>query len=95
MSAKPLLGWDGKPISVKPEPDPNVNPCIAEYGPYPYDAGKTMCKSCAHIIELYAARTVYECALRGIKGRHRARWPACAKFEERTEGPIPVYDKRG
>lgn len=74
------------------------NPCVAEFGPYPYDIGKTKCKNCTQIVQLYAAQTIYKCLLRGITGKttdHRKSWPACAKFEERTEGSIPFLNKRG
>lgn len=90
---KPLLDWNNQPIPVKPTPDRNANPCVTEYGTGPDGA---QCKDCTHIVQLYAAKTIYKCLLRGVVGRstdHRRGWPACAKFEERTEGAPPFYRK--
>ena len=93
MSDKPLLGWDNQPISVEAKPNPKVNPCVDKYGPGPDGA---QCKDCTQIVQLYAAKTIYKCLLRGVVGRstdHRRGWPACAKFEKRTEGAPSFYRK--
>lgn len=62
---------------------PASNPCVVAYGPGPEGA---TCSGCRH---LYAqggvAGRYLKCELRRNTGGpatdHRARWPACSKFE--------------
>jgi hypothetical protein len=62
------------------------NPCVIAFGPGP--DGKR-CGTCSHIwARGDVAGTYLKCDLRlstsGAATDHRARWPACAKYEERV-----------
>src|SRR4051812_26514333 len=66
---------------------PKENPCLAVFGAGP--VGVT-CKTCTHL-QLWGgnSRNYYKCALRGHSSGpgtdHRVNWPACKRYEERTE----------
>jgi hypothetical protein len=59
--------------------DKAINPCIAVFGPGPEGA---LCRKCSH---LYHNGRFLKCDLRahtnGAATDHKARWPACAKFQ--------------
>jgi hypothetical protein len=61
------------------------NPMVAAYGPGPEDR---RCWDCAHLLRYQAGGTWFKCDLRyntgGAATDHRARWPTCARFEERS-----------
>ena len=60
-----------------------VNPCVGIFGSGP--AGR-VCRECVHLYRKVMGKTYLKCALRRNTGGpatdHRARWAACAKFEE-------------
>lgn len=92
-----LLDWFGNPLPVPApvtKPEEGVNPCLALYGPGP---AEQTCKTCTYLAGICYSKTVYKCRLRknthGKSTDHHVRWPACAKFEQRTED-IPLYDGR-
>jgi hypothetical protein len=72
-------------IKVAPAKRPKPNPCIAFFGPGP--AGK-ICKDCLHLIRRVGSgtRVWFKCEFngpcRGVATDHKAKWPACARFEE-------------
>ena len=82
--AKIVRGWDGAQIGIVPAK--NENPMlIFGYGP----DGAT-CKDCAHFVRLpYRGQTYRKCNLRkithGKASDHKALWPACKRYEARTE----------
>lgn len=93
-----LWGTDLPPI-VEPvapvEQEKSVNPCIDMFGPGPAGA---ICRDCIHLHGFRQSKIWYKCSLRawtskGGKnagtvypgGDHRVRWPACAKFELRSD----------
>ncbi len=87
-----LMDWFGNPIAVggKPEAQKDANPCVALYGPCAIE-GQT-CKGCIHLrypIMPNPKARFWKCALRKLThGRatdHKVGYPACAKYEERTE----------
>lgn len=88
---KPLLDWNNQPI----QPQPKIgNPMVDTHGPY--SDARVKCKSCKYLVQLEANQTIHKCLHRGVTGKstdHRSRFPACAKFEERTDGHIAVYRK--
>lgn len=64
------------------------NPCVLFYGEGP--EGR-ICFDCVHFFKQPGtAGTYYKCDLRrvtrGPASDHRARWPACARFEDRAPG---------
>ena len=77
------------PEPVKPAEQPN--PCVALYGPGP-DGAK--CRDCALLAGIRHDTTWYKCRLRknthGAATDHKVRWPACGRFERRTDD-IPLY----
>lgn len=62
-----------------------VNPCVRLYGKGP--DGET-CQHCSYLYRKQMSKCYLKCALRentsGPGTDHRARWPACSKFEKRT-----------
>lgn len=72
------LNWSGQTMTL------NVNPCVNLFGAGP--AGR-LCKDCSHFFEARADKAYLKCEMRklthGAGSDHRARWSACAKFEER------------
>lgn len=65
---------------------PTSNPCVAAFGPGP--DGVT-CSGCAHLFAWGDTAGRYlKCDMRrttrGSATDHRAGWPACAKYEERS-----------
>ena len=94
MSDKPLVDWFGNPLPMPKVNEMRVNPCIALYGAG--EAGKK-CGECALLVGIAKAKTYYKCRQRknsnGAATDHRRNWPACGKFEQRTES-IPLYDGR-
>jgi hypothetical protein len=76
-------------LSGTPEREtPSANPCIAVYGPGP--DGQS-CKGCIHLRYpiLRSGAKYWKCDLRRVThGRasdHRVSWPACGRYEARTE----------
>ena len=64
-----------------------TNPCIALYGAGPED---TTCKDCIHLRYPHNYPTRHwKCDLRklthGTATDHKVNWPACARYEKRTE----------
>lgn len=47
------------------------------------------CADCQHLYYLHYAKRYYKCELRelsaSVRTDHRVSWPACSKFEERTD----------
>jgi hypothetical protein len=65
---------------------PAANPCVVAFGPGPEGA---TCSSCTHLFARGDTAGRYlKCDLRRFTGGpatdHRAGWPACARFEERS-----------
>lgn len=70
----------------------NPNPCVTKFGEGPKD---TTCKDCIHLQGFRQSATWYKCTQRAWKAKasgttykgkdHRVNWPACAKYEKRTE----------
>jgi hypothetical protein len=92
-----LIDWFGQPIQMEqpaPAAPTSPNPCVTLYGSDPQER---QCKECAQLAAIAVGRTIYKCRLRkntrSPRTDHRLRWPACAKFEQRT-GEIPLYDGR-
>lgn len=76
------------PPSVEQLPEPprekHVNPCVDLYGRGPED---TYCRTCMYLLRLDYHNQVYlKCEQRkithGVGTDHRAKWPACAHYEE-------------
>jgi len=90
-----ITDWFGNPIALPEKPAKGVNPCLALYGQGP--DGKR-CKDCAFLVGIVHSRTFYKCLQRTISNGpatdHRQRWPACARFEQRDQDRIPLYDGR-
>ncbi len=64
-----------------------TNPCISLYGTGPE---KQTCKGCIHLrYPLQYSAKHWKCDLRklshGTATDHRVGWPACARYEKRTE----------
>lgn len=63
-------------------PRKNVNPLVILLGCGP--AGE-LCRNCKHFYRKHYSRTYYKCELRGDTNGpgtdHRAKWPACVRFE--------------
>lgn len=79
--AEEVVGRAGGASSVRAS-----NPCVVAFGPGPADRN---CSSCMHLVAQGGVAGRYlKCDLRRITGGsatdHRARWPACARYEERT-----------
>ncbi len=77
------------PPQVPQKPERGINPCLALYGPGPQ--GQT-CKGCIHLRYLTSANPNarhWKCDLRkvthGAATDHKVRWPACGRYERRTE----------
>lgn len=85
MATNDLLDWFDQPIEVpKAAPAPNVNPCIALYGPGPGNS----CRGCIHLRYLpYHDKKYWKCDLRklthGSGSDHKVGWPACGRYEQR------------
>ena len=83
-----MIDWFGNPIEVPKAPEKVVgNPCIALYGTGPDGA---ICRDCMHCRYPPMRRTRYwKCDLRtlthGHATDHQVGWPACARYEKRTE----------
>ena len=57
----------------------SVNPCVEMYGGKK-DGG--VCLGCTHLEPYKSTGTSFRCALCSLRNiRHRAYWPACAKWE--------------
>lgn len=74
------------PDCVMHKPAP-VNPCLALYGPHPY---QQTCKDCVHLrysIQRNPKARYWKCDLRtlthGKATDHKVNWPACARYEKR------------
>lgn len=74
------------PEAAPEAPVRKTNPCLLVYGPGPEGA---ICWDCEHLFRRgYHTRHYLKCDLRketrGAGSDHRARWPACGRFLERT-----------
>ena len=74
------------PNCVMHKPAP-VNPCLSLYGTG--QEGQT-CKGCVHLrYSSYGRNRYWKCDLRtlthGSATDHRVGWPACGRYEKRTE----------
>ena len=90
----PRWHWDGKDYTCLT--CYKGNPCVLLFGPGP--DGK-QCRDCAQLAGIAYSKTVFKCRMRpnlthGAKTDQRKTYPACAKFEQRTD-EIPLYDGRG
>ena len=89
---KPLIGWDNKPINVKPQSAPMTNPCLAKFGANAQEG--VICKHCVHLRYTQGYhRKFYWCdevASKQVdrKPTHMPGWQACTRFEQRVE---PYY----
>ena len=64
-----------------------VNPCVRSHGIGPEGS---KCKGCALFIRKgYCSKKYFKCALRGNTNGpgtdHRANWPACGKFQPKSQ----------
>ena len=77
----PLTLFDLQPVTDRRF----ENPCVRLFGPGPKGA---ICKGCVHLyVNQPGHKNFFKCDLRrhsnGPATDHKARWPACARFEAR------------
>ncbi len=84
-----LFGNEYTPPVPEAQPDRSINPCLALYGNGP---DNQTCKGCTHLrypIERNPAAKHWKCDKRrlthGSATDHKVNWPACGKYEARTE----------
>lgn len=71
---------------IKSTKHKKLNPMVKAQGPGPADK---RCKHCAHCFSKSFSKTYYKCEFRGDTAGpgtdHRANWPTCSRFKEKTE----------
>lgn len=85
LPVKPLIGWNNE-VLVSAEQLASPNPLVTRYG---FDPEGHQCKDCAHMYCKIYDKAYWKCELRedtnGPGSDHRKKWPACAKFQAKSE----------